>query len=500
VRSAIWKLFAGGLLGKLLGVVRETLLAYLFGTSEVAAANRIAQTAALSPMNLVTTDALSGAFLPLEARLLRENRETAILLYRASQALFMVIGLLLVPALILGSGSWIHFIAPGSNDRVLGLAVSMLIIVALGVPSYLHYNMLAYLDMAEGGFRLSSVRATGQSIGLIAGTIFAYWLERPTLIAAGFSVAYILMSIWAMRYVRRAGYLPRASGRFDFRAMRNVLGRLLRRLVILIFLPIFAEAQILTEKMTISHLGYRTIAAVDYARLVTDTGILLLATPIGLASLPAFAILSEDHVRQRVLKVLEPFLLIGLGLAVIVSLFSRPIVEILYGRGAFNAQSVRITSQILQGMSLGLWAQLMNYFLVKVMNARSRNWVSIGVVGVATITMISLRPWLVDHFGDQGVGLAVSVGAIAAFVFGCIVLKVFQVVGLDIVLLIPFLLFAGAVSLNHRASSTSPSEIVLFISVCTAWVVNMVAIGKFRSALVPLLPSFRRDSSRTNAR
>ena len=78
-------------------MVRETLLAYLFRTSEVAAANRIAQTAILSPLNLVTTDALSGALLPLQATLIRENSRAATLLYRGSQALFMALGVLSVP-------------------------------------------------------------------------------------------------------------------------------------------------------------------------------------------------------------------------------------------------------------------------------------------------------------------------------------------------------------------------------------------------------------------
>ena len=57
-------LLLGGMVGKLLGVLRELIFAWLFGTGAVASAFRLAQSAFLIPLHGFVSESINGAFTP----------------------------------------------------------------------------------------------------------------------------------------------------------------------------------------------------------------------------------------------------------------------------------------------------------------------------------------------------------------------------------------------------------------------------------------------------
>ncbi|MBK4540124.1 hypothetical protein JJQ31_13520, partial [Enterobacter hormaechei] len=56
MKKAISQLLGGNMLSKVLGLVREVLMAKFFGTGDVNGAYRIAQTGTLVPINFMTSD------------------------------------------------------------------------------------------------------------------------------------------------------------------------------------------------------------------------------------------------------------------------------------------------------------------------------------------------------------------------------------------------------------------------------------------------------------
>ncbi|MDS0113612.1 hypothetical protein QYE88_27510, partial [Enterobacter hormaechei subsp. steigerwaltii] len=73
MKKAISQLLGGNMLSKVLGLVREVLMAKFFGTGDVNGAYRIAQTGTLVPINFMTSDSLNSAFIPLYKKYLTEN-------------------------------------------------------------------------------------------------------------------------------------------------------------------------------------------------------------------------------------------------------------------------------------------------------------------------------------------------------------------------------------------------------------------------------------------
>lgn len=485
LRGAI-SLFAGGLMGKLLGVFREGLLAYLYGTSEVAAANRMAQTAVLSPLNLVTTDALSGAFLPHEARLRKDDHARAVALYRVVRVGLICIGLVFASGSILLGQQFVGILAPELDASFVDLTVSMVVAMAVGAPFYLYYNIAGYFAMANADYRISGVRASGQSVGLIIGIVAGYSLGRPSMLAWGFTAAYALMAAWAVARIRRRGYLSSdvVTGSLSTRDALATAKPFLKSASVLIWMPLFSQSVIITEKIEASDVGVDAVAAVDYARIISDTGILLLAVPIGLASLPTFAILAEAEFRARLAALTRPLLALAVLCGSLLYLLAGPLVQLLFGRGEFGESSVAITSSIVRGLSVGIGALLLSYVLTKALNARGANIQAILSVGVAAVVTIVARPFLVDTYGAAGLGKAVSIGA----VFGALTAALLA--GVVLSLLRGLLVLSPTLATIFAASALIPdgTSSALAASVCVAavWCMNVLLNRELREAVMAM--------------
>jgi putative peptidoglycan lipid II flippase len=212
VLKASLKLFWGSLAGKLVGALREVLLAALFGTSGVVAALRAAQSATLIPVNFFTADSLSAGFLPLYSRYHQIDPRRAGALFWWVAGLLLLASLVVLGILLLGVSSWISLLVPGFGRDEREQTIQFVRIMGLGVPFYIAGGLFSYLEMGHGSYGLASARATLQSAGMIVGTLAAYVLQAPSLLAWGFTAAYLVFALWGGIRVVRRGWAPRPQG------------------------------------------------------------------------------------------------------------------------------------------------------------------------------------------------------------------------------------------------------------------------------------------------
>src|SRR6266508_3495597 len=294
------RLVLGGMAGKVLGLLRETLLAALFGAGRVVAANRVALTATFIPVNFFTADALSAGFLPLYVRYRKEGSAMASALYRGVRLVLAALSLLLMVVLLLGA------------------------------------------DIC---------------IGLIGATGAAYVSGQVALLAWGFTLSYVVLCGWAMFWVRRRGYLDdgpaSAAEPAPQLAYRVAIAEFWRRLRPLLLVPLVLQGSIAVERVVGSLLGVEVVAATEYSRFVVDSCMALLAAPLGLAGLASFAKMEAGEVADGLRRLIPPVLL------------------------------VTTPSVMLAGFALGIWASVLGYTLVKVLNARGAN------SRVAVVNMLS---------------------------------------------------------------------------------------------------------------
>ena len=129
-----------------------------------------------------------------------------------------------------------------------------------------------------------AARASLQSLGLIVGAIVAFVLQAPAYLAAGFFFAYLYLTIVGARFVRLQGLrlsLGKAFTKESLHAL-NIIWKVFR---ILIWIPIALQVNFVVERQVASVVDVHAMAALDYARFINETLIILIAMPFGLAGL-----------------------------------------------------------------------------------------------------------------------------------------------------------------------------------------------------------------------
>src|SRR6266498_1519577 len=178
------RLVLGGMAGKVLGLLRETLLAALFGAGRVVAANRVALTATFIPVNFFTADALSAGFLPLYVRYRKEGSAMASALYRGVRLVLAALSLLLMVVLLLGADIWVGLLAPGFDSETAHIAATMLRVAALGAEHRSHRRDRCRLRVRPGrlaGLGLHPLVRSAVWLGYVLGPPAGLPGRRPGL-------------------------------------------------------------------------------------------------------------------------------------------------------------------------------------------------------------------------------------------------------------------------------------------------------------------------------
>lgn len=95
-------------------------------------------------------------------------------------------------------------------------------------------------------------------------------------------------------------------------------------------------------------------------------------------------------------------------------------------RGAFNAHSVTVTTDIIQGMCIGLWAQVIGYIFIKALSAHLNNKqvlmvMLIALLSNAIVNLVTYKAW-----GAFGLGLGNSIYSLMMFVLSAYYLKIWK--------------------------------------------------------------------------
>ena len=297
--KAFLMLSSGSIIGKLVGILREKLMAALFGIGTYVAAYRVSQIAMLMLFELFLTNSLEAGFVPLYVRYAKSDSKKAAAFLDGIILLFLLLAGIIFLFLYLGSSWWVKIVAPGMDDASKALTASMLRIMALAVPLYILGMLMAYLEMAHGRYLTASLRSTIQSVGLISGSLLAIYFKNPLFLAWGFVFAYLFYLLWLLYGLYHLRLL-RFKTSLSLDLAKETFGAFWHSVRPVLIVPLFMQGTIATERIVASLIGSRAIAAVDYAKFVTETGVILIAAPLSMVGLSTLSGLDSDLVRQKV--------------------------------------------------------------------------------------------------------------------------------------------------------------------------------------------------------
>ncbi len=448
-------LMGGALLGKVLGFAREILMAKVLGASLVADSFRGGMTAVLLPLLMLQNEGVPAILIPMYRNWLPSGQAPKRFAALSVALFFVSVGIFVLLQAM--APFWVSLVVGGFSADGQALTLQFVRIMALAMPASVLLNCLAAAEIALGRSRITSLRSAVVNIAVIAGVVTLALTGRTTAIAWCFAGAFNLLGGWALWTLLRDGVLDPEG--LTYPAVGAACLDFFRRLRPLVVQPLAEQGQVWIERLIASGLAVGTVATLDYARTLTDSAILLVSQPVGLAVLAAGP--SNDP-RQQMEALARPVLTIALPISVFLVVFAPEVVELVFRRGAFGDHAVLLTSQALSGIAAGLWAATLGWILLRMLNSAGRNSRAAAILacayGANAVLSFVVVPWL----GGLGLGLGEAARGVVLLVGTALSLGCLLPLGRVLLLAAPVtgLLLAVEVAVHFEVSGLLPRLLV----------------------------------------
>ncbi len=405
-----------GVVSRILGFIRDRLLASSFGAGDILDAYYAAFRLPDLVYGFLVLGALSAAFIPVFTEFVaRDEREKA---WRLTQGALQWLVVILGGAALLGilfAGPIATWIAPGFSPEKQSL-VALFTRIMLVSPIFLAVSaVIGGVLVSFKQFLAYSFAPVFYNLGIIIGILFLY----PTLGPAGLAAGVVLGSLfhaWVQfPAFRRAGY--RFSLLSFSRSARDPALRKVARLMIPRSLAM-AVNQISLIIVTVfsSTLVSGSLAAFTLAINIQSVPLGLFGIAFSLAAFPILATLVAKHEDAEFFAVFartaRRILYFVLPLSLFFIIFRAEIVRVILGTGAFNWEDTILTFTVLGWLSLSLFAQSLIPLFVRAFFALQDTKTPLFAALFSEIVHLSLIPILLPRFAVAGIAIAFSVGAV----------------------------------------------------------------------------------------
>ena len=415
-RSGLLVAFVSGA-SKVLGYIREIVLAYFFGTGAVVDAFRIAVTAVLLPVNILAGSSLQSSLIPVFRGHLSTGRKR-IAWTLANQLFFVLIalGLVLFVLEYVFAEKWIYLLAPGFKGAKAGKTFYFTSLMSFSIPMMMACAT-AYILNCFYIFRTPSLRPVIQNLFVLAGVGLTVYHDRFAFMGAAFPAAYLTFFVLLALSLRK---------HWKFR-LRTSLARAAKiwSTFLPVWIPLFgmvlvSQLNVYIDRVITSLLEEGSVAALEYSRFLVETPGMTLGMAFMSVFLPYFSDLSARDDNERLVGDVEEMLTyavyIMLPLSVLLYAGSREVIKLVYGYGRFGSGSVELTAGALRGYSVGIWAYFLYIPVSRYYQAIKKNVVLLVCFTVSLAVNVALNLMLYRPYGIAGIAFATSIAHVLLFV------------------------------------------------------------------------------------
>lgn len=412
------------LLSKLVGLVRQRVVAHFFGTSAVADVIAAAFRAGNLAQNLLGEGTLSASFIPVYSKLRAEGRDAEAVAFAQAALGLLFAAVIVLCGLGVACAPWLSLVVAGGFDAdKLAMTTRLIRIVfpttgtlvlcawALGVLNAHRQFFLPYAAPV--------IWSAAQIAALVIGGSWLGLSDEPLaqVLALGALIGGVLELLALLSRTRPLlGLLKPTFDRHNphvREAARRLPGVLLGRGVI--------QISGLIDTLLVSFVGNGAAATFVYAQMLYLLPMSLLGTGEAAVSLPemardsAEADIDKRHalLRKRLGKTLTRVTVLGVGAMAVLIVFPAELITLLLRTGRFDAESTARVAAALQiyGIALIGNASVRLFATTFFALGETRRPARYAVVRVVASTLLSLA--LMRPFGVVGV---VAGAVIAAWV------------------------------------------------------------------------------------
>ena len=401
------------LLSRVLGFVRDVLIAAVLGTSAVADAFFVAFRVPNMFRRLFAEGAFDAAFIPLFAKRLHAEGPPAAQAFAGQALAGLTLVLVVFTVLAEIAMPWLMLLlAPGFSSDAAKFDLAVML-ARIALPYLVFMSLVALYNgvlNAFGRFAIAALAPTLLNVVLII-VLLALVAFRSGQTTAGIALAWAITASGVLQVI----VVSLAAARIGMRVPieRPHLTPDMRRLMTLSAPGVIAGgmAQLTMVISTIiATLQDRVVSWLYYVDRIFQLPLGVIGVAIGVVLLPDLShkLRSGDHdaVLASENRALEFALLLTMPAAIALFIASGPIMCVLFERGAFTAADTQATAAMLSALALGLPA----YVMIKVLHpsyfAREDTKTPMIYAGVAMASTVILSFVLFLAVGATGIAIA----------------------------------------------------------------------------------------------
>lgn len=407
------------LVSRILGLVRETLVAATFGAGPLTDAFFVAFRLPNMLRRLFAEGAFTQAFVPILAESQQESlARTRKVLDAVATVLFWTLSLVVAVAVVAAPGL-VWLVASGLRQDPDTFSVAV-VMTRWMFPYILLISLVALCSAVLNLWKRFAVPAFAPvllNVSIILAALFLTPYFDPPILAltAGVMIGGVAQLLWQLPALARIGMLPRI--RFNaWQALKDpTVRRVMKNMAPALLGVSVAQFSLIINTQIASWLAPGSVSWVSYGDRLMEFPTALLGIAMGTVLLPSLsqANAAGDHARY------SDLLDWGLRLALIfatpamlgLALLAEPLTALLFHYGAFSSHDLVMTAQTVTAYGAGLFALTAVRILAPGFFARQdvRTPVKIAVAVLICTQLMNLLlvPWL----AHAGLALSISLGA-----------------------------------------------------------------------------------------
>ena len=417
------------LLSRILGYVRDMVIAYFFGTAASADAFFVAFRIPNLFRRLFAEGALTVAFIPIfTGYLVQESKESA---SRFVNAVFTLLSLILLLVSLLGivfSPLIVKLMAWGFAADPDKFELTVLL-TRIMFP-YIFFVSLVALCMgilnALKHFAAPALSQVLLNLSMILSVVLLFRsFSQPVLtLAFGVLVGGFLQLALQVPFLTRRG----VTLTWQFNFAHPGLKKLVKLMLPAALGAAVYQVNMMVITMIASFLPEGSVSYLYYSDRVFEFPVSVFGIALSTALLPALS----EHVAKNEIEALKSTLTHALQLTFFITIpamvglgvLGLPIVRVLFERGAFTVEATALTAQALFCFNLGLWAVSGARVVVNVFYAFQDIWTPVKVTTLTIVVNLVLSVLLIKPLKHSGLALAISLSSMVNLTVLLVILRV----------------------------------------------------------------------------
>lgn len=393
------------LISKGIGFVREMIIAYRFGTGIEYDIYLVAVTIPIALFTLIS--GFSNLFIPAYSEAVNApDRDCRMRALWADANIVFLGAVVLATGIAAAAPIIVRLIAPGLDAALVPPTAFMMRVASLIVVVALLETFFRSILNGEKRFLIPAAGPIVANIVLITSIVALADSLSTQAILYGLVAGYLAQMLFV--------YVPFRSSAvarfFHLGIFREHTGRFLVTAAIIVIIEGASQVYAIVDRYFASSMDAGIISALGYATILFLLPVSIFAYALSTAVFPYMtdAVARGDRDRSGALlsRGITISLLLAVPLMILFWQFSEQMVTLLFRRGAFNAESVARTSNLLKFFVLGMAGQFLLWFMSRAYYAaRKYPLLIVNVVVVLAVKTIAAAVFVTAW---QAAGLAIS--------------------------------------------------------------------------------------------